>query len=51
VLGYGQHVADLYRNVPRVVEADRARLVADPEAYVALLYGSRTGPPGPDAAG
>jgi hypoxanthine phosphoribosyltransferase len=51
VLGYGQHVADLYRNVPRVVEADRSRLVADPEAYVALLYGSRTGnrtPPGAD---
>jgi hypoxanthine phosphoribosyltransferase len=51
VLGYGQHVADLYRNVPRVVEADRARLVANPEAYVALLYGSSAGPMGPNAAG
>ena len=23
VLGYGLHLADLYRNVPRVVDADR----------------------------
>jgi hypoxanthine phosphoribosyltransferase len=46
VLGYGQHVADLYRNVPCVVEADRTVLTNDPAAYVAALYGpesARTG--------
>jgi hypoxanthine phosphoribosyltransferase len=41
VLGYGQHVADLYRNVPRVVQADRAVLAANPGAYVEALYGGR----------
>jgi hypoxanthine phosphoribosyltransferase len=50
VLGYGQHVADLYRNVPRVVEADRTLLAADPEAYVGLLYGLRGRRKGPRAA-
>ena len=39
VLGYGQHVADLYRNVSCVVEADRAVLTDDPAAYVEALYG------------
>ena len=39
VLGYGLHVADLYRNLPCVVEADRAVLADDPDAYVAQLYG------------
>ena len=43
VLGYGQHVADLYRNLPRVVEADRELIVRDPAAYVSALY---TGMPG-----
>ena len=38
VLGYGQHLADLYRNVPCVVEADRELLAADPAAYVDALY-------------
>ncbi len=38
VLGYGQHLADLYRNVPRVVEADRALLAVDPATYVDALY-------------
>jgi len=38
VLGYGQHLADLYRNVPCVVEADRALLAVDPAAYVDALY-------------
>jgi hypoxanthine phosphoribosyltransferase len=42
VLGYGQHVADLYRNLPRVVEADRTVLATDPDAYVEALYGGRT---------
>ena len=39
VLGYGLHLADLYRNVPRVVEADRHVVQHDPGAYVAALYG------------
>ena len=38
VLGYGLHRADLYRNVPRVVIADRAVVAATPDAYVAALY-------------
>ena len=35
VLGYGLHLADLYRNVPRVVVADRDVVATDPDAYVA----------------
>ena len=49
VLGYGLHQADLYRNVPHVVEADR-RIARDaPDAYVDALYGHVTGsaPEGP----
>jgi hypoxanthine phosphoribosyltransferase len=38
VLGYGLHQADLYRNVPRVVEADRRIAQDDPAAYVEALY-------------
>jgi hypoxanthine phosphoribosyltransferase len=52
VLGYGQHVADLYRNVPCVVEADRAVLTDDPAAYVDALYGREPMmPKGPEGAG
>jgi hypoxanthine phosphoribosyltransferase len=40
VLGYGLHRADLYRNVPRVVVADREAVRARPDAYVGELYGS-----------
>jgi hypoxanthine phosphoribosyltransferase len=40
VLGYGLHFADLYRNVPYVVEADRDVVTARPDAYVGGLYGS-----------
>ena len=40
VLGYGLHRADLYRNVPRVVVADREVVRARPDAYVGELYGS-----------
>jgi hypoxanthine phosphoribosyltransferase len=44
VLGYGLHQADLYRNLPYVVEADR-RVVRDrPDAYITALYGV-TAPP------
>lgn len=39
VLGYGLHFADLYRNVPYVVDADRDIVSARPDAYVAELYG------------
>jgi hypoxanthine phosphoribosyltransferase len=39
VLGYGLHYADLYRNVPYVVEADRGEVLERPEAYVDTLYG------------
>lgn len=42
VLGYGLHIADLYRNVPSVVEADRELLRARPDAYVDALYGGST---------
>ena len=42
VLGYGLHYAERYRNLPVVVEADRAAVAADPDAYLAL-YGA-TGP-------
>ncbi|MET0628958.1 MAG: hypoxanthine phosphoribosyltransferase [Acidimicrobiia bacterium] len=41
VLGYGLHQADLYRNLPRVVEADRHVARDVPDAYVASLYGTR----------
>ncbi len=39
VLGYGLHRADLYRNVPRIVAADRDTVRRWPEAYVDALYG------------
>jgi hypoxanthine phosphoribosyltransferase len=40
VLGYGLHHADLYRNVPYVVEADQRVLGEEPDAYVDSLYGA-----------
>ena len=40
VLGYGLHLADLYRNLPRVVEADRRVIRDDPAAFVPRLYGT-----------
>jgi hypoxanthine phosphoribosyltransferase len=39
VLGYGLHYAERYRNLPVVVEADRAAVAADPDAYLGL-YGA-----------
>jgi hypoxanthine phosphoribosyltransferase len=39
VLGYGLHRADLYRNLRRVVTADRDLVHADPGIYVDVLYG------------
>ena len=41
VLGYGLHYAERYRNLPVVVEADRAAVVADPDAYLALYGATR----------
>lgn len=40
VLGYGLHNADLYRNVPRIVAADRDTVRDQPDAYVDALYGA-----------
>ena len=40
VLGYGLHHEDRYRNLPRIVVADRDVVLADPDAYVAVLYGT-----------
>lgn len=44
VLGYGLHLADRFRNLREVYEADRAAVEADPEALVTTLY--RHAPPG-----
>ncbi len=44
VLGYGLHHADLYRNLPFIVEADRAVVLDRPAAYVAALYGAGAAP-------
>jgi hypoxanthine phosphoribosyltransferase len=44
VLGYGLHHADLYRNVPYIVEADRRVVLDRPAAYVDALYGARAAP-------
>jgi hypoxanthine phosphoribosyltransferase len=43
VLGYGLHLAELYRNLDEVHEADRRVVQEDPAAYVATLYGDRDG--------
>jgi hypoxanthine phosphoribosyltransferase len=40
VLGYGLHRADLYRNLPRIVAADRDTVRDQPDAYVDVLYGA-----------
>jgi hypothetical protein len=46
VLGYGLHQADLYRNVPYIVEADRSVVLDRPAAYVDALYGVGVAPAG-----
>lgn len=47
-LGYGLHVADLYRNLPEVVQADPDVIGTDPGAYVPALYGGALAPEGAD---
>ncbi len=42
LLGYGLHHAERYRNLPVVVAADRATVLADPDAYLGV-YGSPAG--------
>jgi hypoxanthine phosphoribosyltransferase len=42
VLGYGLHFADLYRNLPFVVTADRRLVLEHPAAYVGALYGGES---------
>lgn len=39
VLGAGLHAQDLYRNLPMIVEADRASVAAEPGIYIDQLYG------------
>ncbi len=43
LLGYGLHHRERYRNVNRVVVADRGALARDPDLYRAELYGSQAG--------
>ena len=44
VLGYGLHYADLFRNLPYVVEAERGVVGERPDAFVTALYGGDHGP-------
>ncbi len=51
VLGYGLDFAGRYRNLDVIVSGEIDVLAADPDAYVAQLYGHRASPPGPSDPG
>jgi hypoxanthine phosphoribosyltransferase len=40
IVGYGLHVRDRYRNLPDIHVVDRDVILADPDAYAAVLYGA-----------
>ncbi len=40
IVGYGLHVRDRYRNLPDIHVVDRDVILADPDAYIAVLYGA-----------
>jgi len=53
-LGYGLHLAELYRNLGEVYEADQRTVRAEPTAYLEALYGAGEQPveqPTPGAHG
>ena len=43
VLGYGLHLGEQYRNLPMILQADRASLAADPDGCLALYHASESG--------
>jgi hypoxanthine phosphoribosyltransferase len=50
VLGYGLHYAERYRNLPFVLEVDRATVADDPDAYLSVYGAAWTSDRGREAA-